>query len=976
MYEIATRHMNDDNNTFSYNRHWYPETGHFYYHGNKMISNVDGQWLSDAFCGWATTLGTAYLDGGYRARIFPVANTLSDLVGRIVGSMGHASWTNTSNDSYGRTIYYSPIIKTTDSPIQNIFGHSTSATGPFYQSTGIATGGGVIDVNGDSWTNPDFNKMIHVEITSTGATGVSEYKFHVSNITGFIDNTYKNTEVAIPFAHKGNNFDGVTFFDTGTDTFENYEGPAAMEYGDDPTKIVVFTGDYFGKMDLTTGDKVRFHAGSAPAFTGTDISQLCVVPTRANVGLLNPGDIWVADAVTGLHRAHANDGTIDVFDTTHPDLTGLTGNQCYGVTYTPGRIWAAFNGGLAYTDDNGTSFTVYDAGTTPAFTVADFGRIWFLQGDPSHADHRLAVQYNTSSTASTRADLTTYWWDSVSGHGNTHSYYFGSTGTDPRQRREVFRVLSCSPNDNVWGCRSYRNNSNGPCIMNFNATGSSFNFSTYGSLTRKNDFFFRWTKDLAGSDAMQCVWFDFTSSRFSLCKQDGTQVYSSDITDTPLGSTYVWLNRSGDEGLKCFTADGTLILSTIRNSASAAFQFWLMRPGWEAATDALGGEGYHILWKGYGWNGSSWEEGHAGTKTTHAAHEALIDGLTVSFDDAGGTEQFVATDYYTVGIIDGILIDGATEFDHKYALYYKKVEFDHTEIEGGGVLPGTTKTLSRGLSQGDRTTLTDNANVTVSGSLLNGTANGWYARCANVLTNRAYFRFRVDTSSGMNQMTIGLADASKLGTTPTHTNIDYAIRLTPGILGSSNGFRADIVSNGTIVHTITDGSEWTFSGQVGYAGYGVWNRSNEDYMYVNFDRAEGSTDLNVIFRNKVVYTFTGVSSDLVASVRSDSSSNDVRWDSMSTSFSDYAIELGDSGTNVGAFDPNFWAIDYTEPGRPGPDTIKIDGIPASTVYVNDYTTPLAAGEIDILTYFGVIRYSSADAGKTLTIDRYNVILHE
>jgi hypothetical protein len=243
------------------------------------------------------------------------------------------------------------------------------------------------------------------------------------------------------------------------------------------------------------------------------------------------------------------------------------------------------------------------------------------------------------------------------------------------------------------------------------------------------------------------------------------------------------------------------------------------------------------------------------------------------------------------------------------------------------------------------------------------------------MTDYAHFQFRMDTGSGINgDYTIGLCDASKIGTTVEHNNIDYAFRISAGILGGTDGFRVEVVSNGTVVAVIDDGGPGTKD-----PSRGNYNRSNEDYLPLKLTRDAGTTDLYLTYREQVVYTFTGVSTTLVPAMRtggSTSSSNNLRIDSLGVTASDYIIELGNSGSNTGKFEPNFWQIDCSTAGRPSENDIKINGTPVTTLLINDFTTPLAAGEVSILRGVGAIRYSASDVGKTLTIDRYNVILHE
>lgn len=381
----------------------------------------------------------------------------------------------------------------------------------------------------------------------------------------------------------------------------------------------------------------------------------------------------------------------------------------------------------------------------------------------------------------------------------------------------------------------------------------------------------------------------------------------------------------------------------------------------------------HLVWKEYGWDGANWVEGHAGSKTMHSAEEAIIDGLTISFDDDSGNQTFVATDYYTVGVVDGILMDGGTEFDSRYNLYYKPVMFNQTDVEGGGILPATQSDALRGLNETELTAIVDNFNASynASSNRFNRSSNvqsPWGFRMYGAMDNRAYYQCRAIEIYNGHRMVIGMASASKIGTQPAENDIDYAVRIT-GV--SNNNHRIEILNNGTVVHT-----EYNPTTEGSYEG--EFNRNNDDYVYYRFDRAADSTDLEIRIRNKIVWTFSGVSQPLIPTVWADSYQAYYHyWNSMTVSYTDYHIDIGDSGNLTGRFHPDYWAIDGTLVGRPSLNDIKINGTPVTSMLINDYgRTPLAAGEVELLTYQGKIRFSPDDVGKTLTIDRYNVLLHE
>ena len=990
MQILAQRHMNNDTQSGNlpptgsvWRVEWPSRWIEYFYHGSKMVPNVGGEILASAHLGLRGSTGMAAYHGGANIRHLDSSLTISDSLGRIYGAIAHRD-----NTSHVKSAFWNPVIRdfNVDSPVGNIFPHSPAATGPFYQSAGLAVGSGTVTIDGSGWTNPDFNKLLQIEITQTGVLGASEYRVHAMRTTGFLQNTYNNAEVSIPWFNDLNTFDGASLFKSGAgnQSFIEDRGPHMMPYDRHPTEIIVFAHDWIGKGDIMNGERLRFHSGSTPAFNGTDINQIVTVPT-VNPGSLVSGDIWVADE-TGLYRIYEDDSTIQHFDDTHPDLTGLNSGACYGVTFTPGRIWAAFDGGLAFTSDNGANFTVYNGASSPTFTVAEWDRIWFIQGSPTDVNHQIGVAYNEESSHLTtgRCDLKLDWWDSVGGFGNTITSFHRTTSislTNPWRRLDIFRVFECAPDGSIWGCSHHQANSNNPAFFASNTTAASQTFPSYSSATMNQRYFFGWAKDLAGVYAMDVCWYDFTNFYFGFCQQDGTSTRSDVCNNSqlPTDSGDNWINRAGDEGLKCITPSGMVICSTIDNSSNGAYKFYSMRPAWQEDDDPYGGVAKHLFFDEYGWNGAAWVKDHPGNKPTHASADAFIEGLTISFDDNAGADPFQIDDYYTVAITDGIMADGATEFDHKYCLYYKKVLFGETDVQGAGILPAFTTDFSHVLDNTEKDSLIDSFGVSASGGYMNGSSNNWYARVNHTHTDEAELVWRMDGGVSYGEVYIGFADAAKIGTTPiTGTDIDFGIKLSAGVLGGYDGRRVEAVSNGVVALVIDDGSQGFVDDSLtswGSTGHGNFNGDNQDLVYFKLRREPGSTEVKVYYRNKHVHSFAGASMDLVASFRCSSSSMDVRNDRMRTTLTDRLIELGNSTGPTGFFDPNFYRIDMTTPGRPRADEVLINGTPVTTILYDDITTVLGAGEVSIL-YQGYVRFSAADVGKTLTVGRYNVMLNE
>lgn len=995
MDSIARMHQHNISGS-GFSDTWYPNTGYFYCHGKKHLLNSRFQYLSDGRRGYtdSNTTGdkpyaTGYGDTGYRARILQTTVNLTQTLGRIIGSVGHAARASNVPDPESCR-FFNAVIKDSDSPIQNIFSHASSAVKPFYDSSTVALGTGTLAIDGSNWTNPDFQKLLRVEVTDSGGVGGSpagSYKIWQRPIVGFVNNTYQEDHVSIPFIHAYDNYNGIMFENSaeggaggmyGVSWIEHY-GAMAIPY--DATTFVGFNHYMVFTYDVVTNERHTWRYDYT-TYTG-NFSNISQVMADSDTG-----DIWVADASTGLHRFNPNGSPLaaEQFDNTHPDLSGIASSACYGVAKTPGRIWAIMHDSLIYTTDGGTTFTVYNSASTPAFNFAPAGqeyRYWFLQGDPSHADHRLAVGYNNDGNWTRYANLTIKWWSEIGGPGNTTPrLYYTATDTNagytnPQRRRETFQFFSCSPNDSVWGSRrlddAYTADRYASGMWNFNATSPTHIYAStgYADSYREKLPLLWWSTDINGDDAMVMVdrWYWY-GNRFKLAHQNGSLSQSADFNDTnPSGAVANWSNALFGPGAKVFLPDSGVFIATGGNSGSD--RCWFMTCASDNST-ANAGAFKNVIWKEYGWDGVNWVEGHAGSKPMHAASEPIIDGLAISFDDAAGAQTFVAGDYYTTGVIDGVLVDGGVEFDTRYAVYYKKVDFHRNEIEGGGVLPGSTSPAVIGLTEAEQTVTIDGLRVYYDdpSNRFYGTTTSqtWAARFYGSMTNRALFQGRpIDIDAG-HYMVFGLANASKVGAPPTASDIDYAFRVTNV---SNNNWRVEVLNNGVVVHT-----EYDPAGTLGNQA-GEFNSYNDSWMYYRLYRPEGSTDLTLRVRNKDIYTFSGVTEALVPSVYSSTRYNYWYWSSMSTTYEDYHVDLGDSLAGVGKFAPNFFAIDYTPPGRPYKSDIKIDGVPVTTLLINDYgRTALASGEVELLTYQGKIRFSPADVGKTLTIDRYNVLMHE
>jgi len=966
IYRVARRHIYSGSG-YTNDYIYYPQRNYFFHHGKKITPYIRDEYVWQGHRGNSSKIQD-WVDGGFRTRILQFTTDLSEYLGQCIGGVSHG---NTSSAS----LFFNPVLKDSDSPVQNIFSHASSATRPFYDSVTAALGDGTLSINGDSWANPDFNKMLRLDITTGGDISAGEYKMSQRPILGFVDNTYQDNWVSLPAINSSNNFFSMffrnSFIEHGRTSGSNRCGAFTTPYDD--TKFLAFIHHRLARVDVMTQEREGWNVTSTPSADFQEIGQVMVADN---------GDMWVSDAIQGLFHITADGLTVNLYDNTHTDLTTLASSRCFGVTKTPGRIWLIMDNSLVYTTDNGVSFTIHT--TLSIVSAGEEERYWFIQGDPNHADHRLAIVYNNYTYSSRYAIFRcrVAWWDTVSGHISTtpdlchHSTSGTTAGSgDPQRRRELFNFFHCSPDDGVWGSRQLYDanpaDRDASGMWDFGNTAPTHIWSSDNTESNRGMYAFFWSKDISNNDAMIMSTYWGSRARFMLCKQGGGRNHSDIITidgQSPDGATSNYSTAAFQNSPKCILPSGIFMATNEFGSTSTFFGWWMYCVTDNVSADA--GEFHNVIWKDYGWDGANWVEGNTNSKPMHASQDTLVDGLTVSWDDDSGAQSFTAGDYYTTGIVDGVLVDGGVEFDHRYALYYKKVLFDETDVDLSGIMPASTSVAKFGLTELERTLIVDGNNITYTdpSNYFYGVSTGpWSGRMHGPL-GTGYIRTRFyHFSLGNNEhMTFGLANTSKIGATPTSTDIDYAVRLTNT---GNNNLKVDIYNNNTIVHTL-----FTPSGEGNAEA--EFNNNNYWAMRYDFIREEGSNDLDVYIRNQKVWTFVGVTSDLIPSMRCTTGSR-MYLDSMVKSYSDYHISIGNSGSLTGVFHPNFFAIDYTDPGKPLPSQIKIDGVPVTLVLTNDYgRTTLNAGEIDILTHQGKVRFSASDVGKTLTFDRYNVLLHE
>lgn len=101
----------------------------------------------------------------------------------------------------------------------------------------------------------------------------------------------------------------------------------------------------------------------------------------------------------------------------------------------------------------------------------------------------------------------------------------------------------------------------------------------------------------------------------------------------------------------------------------------------------------NVYWDRYKWTGAAWEPCLVGEtqtgKTIHTATEPLIEGATISFDDALGSQSISSGDYYSAIVCYGVMNDNAEEWTSTHQITSQYPTADATGLTGSTIALST-----------------------------------------------------------------------------------------------------------------------------------------------------------------------------------------------------------------------------------------------------------------------------------------------
>jgi len=329
------------------------------------------------------------------------------------------------------------------------------------------------------------------------------------------------------------------------------------------------------------------------------------------------------------------------------------------------------------------------------------------------------------------------------------------------------------------------------------------------------------------------------------------------------------------------------------------------------------------------------------TKTTHVTDDPLWDGLTNSFADGALPGSFVAGEYYTVGVADGLLKDNATSLTHTGRWFDTGTSEDVTTIAGGdggsNIVPAGTITVTEPAMFGKTYT---KAIAGQSGVI-----------CGSQLTNYSGAgAWTMQSTSGDFECTFTLGQVK----------IDSQFGLSTSIAaGWNNQFLSNIdqsyrfVSDNTLTHFTGSTTRTT--------GISSWAPGDTFVL-----AREGTTMLlykYVIGVKTLIHTSAYSISSPIAMVVNINSGIGSYYD-MSVTYEKpaHTLQFGNSTNGDGLFNPNY--LGGSGASQVLADGVELDVVTSSTPVI--FTTEPAPGTCTYNYISGAVMFNSAEVGKTIT----------
>lgn len=391
------------------------------------------------------------------------------------------------------------------------------------------------------------------------------------------------------------------------------------------------------------------------------------------------------------------------------------------------------------------------------------------------------------------------------------------------------------------------------------------------------------------------------------------------------------------------------------------------------------------------------------TKPTNATVDALNDGITIKFNNnaTDPTSSFISGDFYTFGVVDGMLKDNAMTFTYN--------NYDYGHVNADGNFTGILNSLGTNVIQAPATITAPVSVVKTSHSASYYSTPGYFVRHASAAsptsgvtesgvsnTYPAYDGIVISYQTAQGDFTLSFRHNKPIWNA-------YGIGMTNWFVPSYNGEIPENLSMSSaseITHATQQNSAFIQNARFVFSSdYKVtieeWHNDSVFRRLITpvtaniddvFEVRRTGTTMTYYINSQLVYTSPRTFTTAAMTMRADSNNIEATitgtWsgsvnDAFPHGFCDIELThtepknmmyIGNAVNGTGCFGDRFLGVDV-HPTVDSTVKIYLNGVLAPVTVVNDYLDRIsipAAGAVILVKKAGILVFNPADVGKTVT----------
>lgn len=847
---------------------------------------------------------------------------INSAVGSLIRHAGTAISTALYNlwDRANIALSKTPILPAGTSKVQSVYLRSPGAATSnlaYLDASNIGSSQATMQLDDSAYTGDvDIPLMFRVNITTGGTTADARYTFETRPAFGFANNQY-NTEypIALKSSYKTTQFDVTHEFHYRTQIeYSNDWNSFSSAVVFDEKNMLSMSDTGISKINVYTEEFRSWDANTTPALNTTSIVDMAPAPD---------GSIYVATIDAGLHKISADGNTITKFPTIG---SGIDATKCYAFDIkSNGDVWAVFEGGLAKLNSSAGTWQVFNSTSTPAFSHSLLDNNWTNTRGISVAktgtDDKLAIFTTTSNAA--------VWWSpTVLTTATAVTQILHETNVSPiRYRAKTRHYVTKFADADKWISVGYDRY----YLLTFGSTTATQVSTTYSGISSSNNaagINVRAMRFDNGGDYVMAV--NITNGYRDVQIFDSTGAVVSDTGGrVALDNDYNGLWRTPSV-LGIMNQYGTCTAVQHRNDSNSypvgVYNF--ISPN---RTES---------WKKYGWNGTSWVVGSTTPKAINTTYAPMFDGITIKFTSVSGTAtDFIVNEFWNGYFYDGLHKDNSTTAKFGYIRNTRNSYI--TSDVSTNTIPSALGTVTD--APFNYNTLDGNYIYNYKG-MVGGT--GTYLKMNTT----------IPTTSPKSELLFA-------------GNFTLKFKATPQSSWSS---RSDEYGNGRIgFYPANADPSWAYGIGVSFGKFYAYANNAQVTTPAVFDKTDEfsivRTDTTLSYRRNGVefYSQTGVSGT-IRGTAGFSNEDTLSFRDMKISYTESrpVVYIGKSTNQTGVYDPKFAMVEAWNT-TPRTLNVQINGVAANVV--TDSALTLVSGDVLLLSKAGMLVFSAADIGKTITV---------